>query len=172
MKALTQRWWFKGLDVRINVCYTWFMHALHMVSIHMGKSKNVLSPPPDWMADCKARARRWCGCTSAGVDPPAKDPYQQQRHDQSQPIRVKEMQRARYITLAHVQKHALNYCRKNPLPHSIRPSSPPHVCALGRRRLGHLSLNRHPAIGNDVAPHYCQQLQRSRSAAGETPFLS
>jgi hypothetical protein len=37
------------LDVRINVysisytCYTWFMHPLHMVSIHMGKSQNVSS---------------------------------------------------------------------------------------------------------------------------------
>ena len=51
-ETLTQWWWFKRLDVRINVysisytCYTWFMHALHMVSIHMGKSQNVSSPPP------------------------------------------------------------------------------------------------------------------------------
>ena len=54
----------------------------------------------------------------------------------------------------------------------IDPALPPHFCASGRHRLGHLSLNRHPAIGNDVAPHYCQQLQKSRSAAGEAPFLS
>ena len=35
-----------------------------------GKVPKRFKSPPDWMADCKARARRWCGCTSAGVDPP------------------------------------------------------------------------------------------------------
>ena len=140
MKTLTQWWWFKRLDVRINVysisytCYTWFMHALHMVSIHMGKSQNVSSPPPDWMADCKARARRWCGCTSAGVDPPrpgirtnGKDMIKANQFG------WRKCKSARYITLAHVQKHALNYCHKNPLPHSNRPSSPPPISA---RRAG------------------------------------
>ena len=47
------------------------MHPIQMVSIHMWESpKTFQIPPPDWMADCEARARRWWGCTSAGMDPP------------------------------------------------------------------------------------------------------
>ena len=151
------------------------MHPIQMVSIHMWESpKTFQIPPPDWMADCEARARRWWGCTSAGMDPPpARDPYQRQRRDQSQPIRVKETQKALGMLPRRMCKNLLfNYYSGVIFASLCQTQFSPHFCASGRHRLGHLSLNRHPAIGNDIAPHYCQQLQRSRSAAGETPFLS
>ena len=105
--------------------------------------------------------------------PPPRDPYQRQRRDQSQPIRVKETQKALGMLPRRMCKNLLfNYYSGVIFASLCQTQFSPHFCASGRHRLGHLSLNRHPAIGNDIAPHYCQQLQRSRSAAGETPFLS
>ena len=136
------------LDIRIHVIIFMFIplaiHAIHGSCIlytwclYIWESpKTFQEPPPDWMADCKARARRWCGCTSAGVDPPRPGI----RTNGKDMIKANQFGRrkrksAKHFTLAHVQKHALNYCHKNPLPHSVRPSSPPPFLRVGQAQVG------------------------------------
>ena len=137
-----------------------------------GKVPKPFKNPPGLMADCKARARRWCGCTSAGVDPPGQGSAPTAK-TWSKPTNSGEGNaKALSILPLRMCKNMLLIIATRILCLTPLDSSPPHFCASGRHRLGHLSLNRHPAIGNDIAPHYCQQIQRSRSTAGETPFLS